>query len=53
MNVWYRELKKYILGKLDEIDKHCEIYGLRAEDRQEQMELRAQLDRLLKQEEAK
>lgn len=39
-NAWYRELKKDILGKLDPIDKHCELYGLTAVDRQEQMELR-------------
>lgn len=53
MNVWCRELKKHILEKLDAIDKHCELYGWTAEDRQEQLELRAQLDRLLEQEEAK
>lgn len=52
-NAWYRELKKDILSKLDVIDKNCELYGLSAEDRNEQLEIRAQLDRLLKQEEAK
>lgn len=53
MNAWYRELKRDILSKLDAIDKHCEVLGLSAENRIEQIELRAQLDRLLKQEEAK
>ena len=53
MNAWYIELKKDILLKLDIIDKNCEINGLTAADRKEQIALRAQLDRLLKQEEAK
>ena len=53
MNAWYVELKKYILLKLDIIGKNCEINGLTAADRKEQIALRAQLDRLLKQEEAK
>ena len=49
----YIELKKDILLKLDLIDKHYEKNGLTVADRKEQMELRAQLDRLLQQEEAK
>ena len=53
INACYRELKKKILSKLDKIDKQCEIYGLTAADRVEQMEHMAQLDRLLRQEEAK
>ena len=52
-NAWYRELKKYILIKLDNIDKKCETYGLNVEDKEEQLDLRAQLDRLLGHEEAK
>lgn len=48
MNVWYTEFKKDILCNLDVIDKHSEIYGLIVEDKVEQMELRSQLDRLLK-----
>lgn len=48
MNGWYRDLKKDILGKLDAIDRKCEIYGMTADDTKEQMELRALLDRLLK-----
>ena len=47
MNSWYREVKKDIIAKLDIIDKHCEIYGLTADDRKEQLDLRAQLNRLL------
>lgn len=38
---------------LDALDKHCELHGFTAVDRVEQMELRVQLDRLMKQEEAK
>ena len=53
MNARYRELKKYIMIRLDIIDKHCEKNGHTAADIKEQMELRAQLDRLLQQEEAK
>ena len=41
MNAWYIELKKDILLKLDNIDKHCELNGLTAADRAEQKELRA------------
>lgn len=48
MNGWYRDLKKDILGKLDAIDRKCEIYGMTADDRKEQTDLRALLDRLLK-----
>lgn len=46
MNAWYRILKKDILSKLDDIDKHCEIFGLIAEMRQEQkiFESSARLD---------
>lgn len=39
---------KYILFKLDNIDKHCDVYGLTSDMRQEQIDLRAQLDRIMK-----
>ena len=45
--------KKDVLCKLDAIDKHYEIFRLTTEDRIEQMELRAPLDRLLEQEQTK
>ena len=48
-----RKLKKDILCKLDEIDKRAEMSGLSAGDRTDQKELRAQLGRLVKQEEMK
>lgn len=53
MNTWYRELKQIFFGKLDGIDKHCEMHDLTAAHRVERMELRAQLDRLMKKEESK
>lgn len=53
MNAWYRDLKKHILMQLDDIDKYCEVHGLTADMRQNQKDLRAQLDRLMKQEELK
>lgn len=52
-DAWYRKLKRDILSKLDNIDKNAESMGLSAHDRNEQKELRAQLNRLLKQEEVK
>ena len=45
--------KKELLCKLDDIDKRAEVLGLSAWDRNEQKELRAQLGRLVKQEEIK
>ena len=47
-NAWYIELKKDILPKLDDNDKHSAIFRLTAEDRNEQMQLRSTWDRLLK-----
>ena len=41
------------LGKLDGTDKHCGMHDLTLANRVEQMELRTQLNRLMKQEESK
>ena len=52
-DTWYRDWNKKNLGKLDGIDKHFEMHDLTAANRVEKMELRARLDRLMKQEESK
>src|SRR4051812_17326510 len=46
-----RKRKLEVLGKLDKIDQNVEIMGMSSHDYNEQKELRAQLNRLLEQEE--
>lgn len=52
-DAWYRKIKKDILNELDKIDKNAGKFELSAHDREEQKMLRAQLQRLVKQEEMK
>ena len=53
IDAWYRKIKMEIIKELDDLDKRAEIMGLSAVDRSEQKELRAQLKRVMMQEEMK
>ena len=53
MDAWYQKIKMEIIKELDDLDKRAEFMGLNAVDRSEQKELRAQLNRVMIQEEMK
>ena len=52
-NAMYRRKKKELLAKLNEIDKNAEVMGLCAHDRNLQIQMRKELNDLLKEEELK